>query len=669
MTSSPATFDFSGSTTITDEGIRNHFKRDLDPWQPIAELIWNGFDAGAKSVRVITRENDMGGTISVTVIDDGEGIDFTKPMDNFRRFNDSLKRRSHSTHGSKGRGRLAFHKICANAVWNTKFRGRNAIIGIQSSSLSTISGREIPENEQNALLSPMHQGTCVELTNFINILPEQEKLIHQLQLELGWHLAFNPEKSLTLNATPICPPSHALTQSTIDAEGIEFSVELIQWGEKLNSEKSYTYLRGSEGIPLHHMPSSLNQKPGYYTSLLVSSPWLDALSGGDTQLRSTFNELSASKVWKEFSKKLSVFTQNHYQEFLARLADEQIEGFIEEGDFPDYKDIDPAYSSWRLGNTKRIVKGIILADPKLFKNGNKKQRKIIIRLLDKISVSSENSSLFEILDSVLNLDAVAMENFATQIKRAKLQNIIQTIESLQKREHAIARIAEIMRNHYRTTLETPDLQGVIESNTWLFGNQYESIGAEEDTFTKIAQNLRDTVKDIDLVEKDDLDGGATVDGANRQVDLFLVRRQKQYDSNNQPYFRCVIIEIKRPSVSLNTKHLRQVDDYATILSRHPEFNGIRTKYEIVLVGRKISESNFDIQERLNNLTDKNDPGLIGAGTPINPIKKYVKTWQTIIEEFQISHDFMLSTLKTQRDSLEIESTKDELLEALTEDVE
>ena len=131
----------------------------------------------------------------------------------------------------------------------------------------------------------------------------------------------------------------------------------------------------------------------------------------------------------------------------------------------------------------------------------------------------------------------------------------------------------------------------------------------------------------------------------------------------------MIIEIKRPSVSLNTKHLRQVDDYATILSRHPEFNGIRTKYEIVLVGRKISESNFDIQERLNNLSDKNDPGLIGAGTPINPIKKYVKTWQTIIEEFQISHDFMLSTLKTQRDSLEIESTKDELLEALTEDVE
>jgi len=669
LTLSSATFDFSGSTAITDEGIRNHFKRDLQPWQPIAELIWNGFDAGAKSVRVITRENDIGGTTSVTVVDDGEGIDFTKPMDNFRRFNDSLKKRSHSTHGSKGRGRLAFHKICTNAVWHTKFHGRNAIIGIQSSSLSTINGREIPETEQNALLSSKPQGTCVELSNFTNNLPDQPELVHQLQLELGWHLAFNPEKSLILNATPISPPAHTLTQKTMYAEGIEFSVELIQWDEKLNSEKSYTYLRGSDGIPLHHMPSSLNHKPGYHTSLLVSSPWLDVLSSGEAELRSTFNDLSASKVWKGFSKLLSAFTQNHYQKFLARLADEQIEGFIEEGDFPDYKGVDPAYSSWRLGNTKRIVKGIILADPKLFKNSNKKQRKIIIRLLDKISVSSENSSLLEILDSVLDLDSAAMENFAAQIKRTKLQNIIQTIESLQKREHAIARIAEIMRHHYKVTLETPDLQGVIESNTWLFGNQYESIGAEEDTFTKIAENLRNTVKDINLVDKDDLEDVATVDGANRQVDLFLVRRQKQYDSNNQPYFRCVIIEIKRPSVSLNTKHLRQIDDYAAILSRHPEFNGIRTKYEIVLVGRKISDSNFDIHERLNNLADRNDPGLIGAGTPTNPIKKYVKTWQTIIEEFRISHDFMLSTLKTQRDSLEIESTKEELLDSLTEGAE
>lgn len=664
MTTSSKALDFSGSTTITDDGIRNHFKKDLEPWQPIAELVWNGFDAGAKTIRIITRETELGGTASVTVLDDGDGIDFTQPLNNFRRFNDSLKKKSHSTHGSKGRGRLAFHKICASATWHTKFQSRNALISIQSSSLSNIAGREIAETEQNALLVQQQQGTCVELTNFTKNLPDQECLYAQLQLEHGWHLAFNPEKTLVLNSTTVTPPQHTLTQHTVLVDGISFCIDLIQWSQKLHSEKSYTYLRGSEGIPLHHMPSSLNHKPGYYTSLLVSSPWLDALADKDSKLRSSFEDLSSSKIWKEFSKQLSSFTQQHYQQFLARLADEQIEGYIEEGDFPDYKGIDPSYSSWRLSNTKKIVKSIIIADPKLLKNSSKKQRKIIIRLLDKISVSSENSSLLEVLESVLELDANAMDNFATQIKRTKLQNIIQTIETLQKREHAITRIAEVMRNHYRTTLETPDLQGVIESNTWLFGNQYESIGAEEDTFTKIAENLRASVKEIDNIDEDDVDEGATIDGANRQVDLFLVRRQKQYDSNNQPYFRCVIIEIKRPSVALNKKHLRQIDDYAAILARHPEFNGVRTKYEIVLVGRKISDFDFDIRERLNSFIEKNDPGLIGAGTPTNPIKKYVKTWKTITEEFEISHDFMLSTLKTQRDCLELETTQEGLIESL-----
>lgn len=661
MSSVDQSLDFSGSTTLTDEGIKNHFKKEMEPWQPLAEFVWNGFDAGAKNIHIFTRDTDMGGTASVTILDDGDGIEFTKPLNNFRRFNDSLKKKSHSTHGSKGRGRLAFHKICAKATWYTKFNSLNAKITIESSSLSSITGIQIPDLEQNALLHDRQSGTCVELTEFTKNLPPQSTLASQLQLELGWHLAFNPEKKLTLNGEKISPPEHSLTKSIIKAENIEFSVELIQWNQKLNSEKSYTYLRGSDGIPLHHMPSSLNYKPGYYTSILVSSPWFDCLAASDDSLAISFHDLTTSKAWKEFNKQLLLFTQDHYQNYLITLADQQIEEFVEEGDFPDYKEFDPSYSAWRLSNTKKIVRTIILTDPKLFKNSHKKQRKIIIRLLDKISVSNENSSLLEILESVLDLDTPAMEMFAKQIKKSKLDNIIQTIETLQKREQAIARISEIMRNHYKETLETPDLQGVIEANTWLFGNQYESIGAEEDTFTTIAENLRNAIRGINDIEDEDVEDGATVSGANRQVDLFLVRRQKQYDSHNQPYFRCVIIEIKRPSIALNKRHLRQIDDYAGILAKHHEFNGIRTKYEIVLVGRKISSTDYDISERLTNLADRNEPGLLGAG----PIKKYVKTWQTIIEEFRIANDFLLDTLQTQRDSLEKES-KEELLAALHE---
>ena len=48
-----------------------------------------------------------------------------------------------------------------------------------------------------------------------------------------------------------------------------------------------------------------------------------------------------------------------------------------------------------------------------------------------------------------------------------------------------------MDNHYESVLETPDLQKIIEANTWLFGAQYEILGAEEDSFTKIAKKLKE----------------------------------------------------------------------------------------------------------------------------------------------------------------------------------
>ncbi|HCA5981787.1 TPA: ATP-binding protein [Pseudomonas aeruginosa] len=645
--------DFSGSNTITDEGIKNHFKKDLAPWQPIAELIWNGLDANATEVSVFIRRNNMGGVESISVLDNGDGIDFTRPLDNFRRFNDSLKRKSHSMHGSKGRGRLAFHKICNRAIWFTKFKNQDAYIEVESSHLRDIKGTTIPTERQNALLTDMKSGTCVELLNIFRSIEETETLLNQLSLEFGWHLALNPEKCIKLDGQMVVPPDHTRIEKTVSVENEEFKIELLHWSQKLQSEKSYNYLLDSNGNVIFHMPSSLNHKPGYYTSLFISSAWFDAYSSEHT-LTQEIQTLTTTKVWKQVFKSIVDFAQEHYSVFLIAQADKQIKELVEQGDFPDYKELSPAYSEWRLDHLKGIVRAIIISDPKLFKNSNKRQRKIIIRLLDRLAVSNENDALLDVLESVLDLDSNAMQIFSDQIKKAKLNNIIKTIETLQKREMAIARISEIMRNHYKETLETPDLQGIIESNTWLFGNQYETIGAEEDTFTKIAERLRDRVNGINEIDIGDLDEGAILEGANRQVDLFLVRRNLQYDSLNKPYFKCVIIEIKRPSIALNKKHLRQIDEYAAILSGNPDFNGINTKYEIVLVGRKISDSDYEINSRLADLADRNEPGLIGSGK----IKRYVKTWKTITEEFGIANNFLLGILQTQRDSLENESRQE-----------
>lgn len=220
-----------------------------------------------------------------------------------------------------------------------------------------------------------------------------------------------------------------------------------------------------------------------------------------------------------------------------------------------------------------------------------------------------------------------------------------------------------MNDHYHEVLETPDLQKIIENNTWLFGSGYETLGAEEDTFTKIAKNLRDKIPQVNTISVDDLDDEvAGVAGANRQTDLFLARRIPTVDSNGQKVFRCVIIEIKRPSISLNVKHLRQLDDYANIIKKHAEFGSEKMRFELILLGRKISSSDTEIVSRMNGHIARGELGLVGDDPRM---KRFVMNWYTLLDSFELANNFLLDQLKIKRSFFEV-STKEELVAELQE---
>ncbi|WP_176243698.1 hypothetical protein [Halomonas sp. CSM-2] len=282
-------------------------------------------------------------------------------------------------------------------------------------------------------------------------------------------------------------------------------------------------------------------------------------------------------------------------------------------------------------------------------------------------MSNENDTIFDVIGEILDLSESQIEVLSDQINNSSLENIISTIEILQKRDFAVHKLREIMVKHYKKVLETPDLQGVIESNTWLFGNQYTILGAEEDDFQRVALNLRESVKGIETVDENDfepadLDAGLSIDGVRRQVDLFLARKKLNFNSRGESYYQCTIIEIKKPAIALNEKHLKQIKDYARIISEHAGFSMEKMRFEIILVGRKISERDFDINSALETAEAKNEPGLVFS-TKNDRIKGYVKTWGTIFAEFDLANHYLLEQLKIKRKSLEKKSS-DQLVEDL-----
>ena len=120
---------FKGSAAIGNSGIKKHFK-NAEPWQPLFELVWNGFDAAASFVSVTVVENDMHGVERVIVLDNGDGIEFDTLNDTFGSFNDSAKKANLSIKGEHGRGRLAFHLLCRDASWFTRYNCVDAVIDV-----------------------------------------------------------------------------------------------------------------------------------------------------------------------------------------------------------------------------------------------------------------------------------------------------------------------------------------------------------------------------------------------------------------------------------------------------------------------------------------------------------------------------------------------------------
>lgn len=632
----------------TDHSIKSQLT-GLKPEQALCEYIWNGFDANATKISVLTEINLMQGVSSITVSDNGDGIDIDDLENTLDLFLDSKKKNvsKPTTRGKKGRGRFSFIKFCDQATWNT-YDGKKAF-------KFTIDSGRLSQYEPVATTYTQSKGTAVTFLhiNGIDFNYFNDVVVPYLKNEFSWLLVSNEKLEIMINDLPLEHSSYHCVPAIETIEDSVFNLNSVIWDSKQNSEKSLIYFISSTQEIVHKELSELNLK-GFFCSAYVRSDWFDDF-GGNADLLSG-DKHTESDVFVQILAHAKSRLRQEYINFRNSAADLLIEQYLAEGVFPEMKGDNVVLNEFHREQLISTIKTIYEAEPSVFsKQLNKSQKKILIKLLDRIVQSNRLSELFDVLDGVVSLTEDDMCRISNLLQRTSLENITKTVEHIRDRLDIIQNFKSLIYQHQRFALEVPHIQKCIESNLWLFGEKYHLLTSEEDKFEQALRNLLEFHKKDNYYDKEPI----VHPDKNKEMDLFIAQKGFRVGDDDKKYFHHVVIELKRPSIKLGDKELQQIKTYKNVISNEPQFQDENSLWDFVLIGNEISDSKISAADLRSDLESNKIHGEPGLVQKTGNYRIIVKTWKQILNEFELRYNDISNRLSLKE--LEIVSaTPDQL---------
>ncbi|EBC4454744.1 hypothetical protein C2O99_14375 [Salmonella enterica] len=592
-------------TTNTGQSVLSQLE-NLAPNKALCEYVWNAFDAGAKNIYINATPNGMSGLSEISIFDDGAGIRYADLDKTFDRFLDSQKKilRTPVTRGRKGKGRFSFVKFADRARWNTyTLDGEEFSIELMSSHVNEYVVSQPKESTKDT------SGTLVTFDPIsFGIDAFEQDVIPYVQNDVSWLMLAHKDISLYINNVKIKPIDYISQVYTKSISDHSFDIKTVQWAEKPVVEKSYIYFLNASGRVVHKELSELNGKQ-FYCSAYVQSEWFDSFDINNDLISESSHSVDSDE-FKFILTYVRSCLREEYRRFKTCVADQLIGQYLAEGIFPEYSSDNVMYNEFRRAQLIETVKVIYEAEPALFsKNLNKKQKKILIKLLDRIVETNNLANLFDIFEGIIELSDAEVDKLAGVIRRSSLSNITKTISFINDRLDVLDYFRKLLEDSNKDTYEVKHIQKVIEENLWLFGEQYTLLASEEDKFDHA---LRVFLRDVKGFNEEHYDK-YTVDHPDKykEMDIFAALKGKRCDDKDNPYFHCVVIELKRPSVKLTDKEFEQIKKYKNVISSHEEFMGDNTRWDFILVGNEISDSQITTANIMDEIESNRQHGEFG----------------------------------------------------------
>lgn len=637
---------------IGTPGIRRALDK-YDPERSIAELIWNGFDAGASLVSVEYQPDALGGIQSLRIVDNGSGIARDHLAEKFKPFLYSNKvfdpDHTHfgpsAKHGKNGMGRLTFFTFASKAVWtttydagNNDFREYEIVI-----SANTLKNYEfIPEKP---VAGPA--GTSVELTGIYGLSDYSfgtvtAHLIH----EFAWFLELGSPfpRSIVVNAVPLDYKRFVGDRKNFDLDpnGTPFNVRYVRWNGRLNSEYSRYYFIGSDNRERAKKPTSFNNKgDDFYHSVYVQGSYFDHLEGvtilSDTddaqeEQPALFLGFEREETFKELIRLLADFLSHKRSPFLRKRAVTYVNELESEGAFPSFGP--DVWEQHRKRELVYVVRDLYEADPRIFSNLSNLQKQTLVRLFSLVMDSSERDNLLDVLAQVVHLSQAERASLARTLQSTTLSNIVATIKLIEDRYVAVEELKSLVHAPEFGANERDHLQTHIERHYWLFGEQYHLVTAAEPDFEEALRRFLYVLRGED--EK------VTIDHPEkkRQMDVFAVRRLHQVDRIDN-----IVLELKHPEISVGKKELNQVKDYMDVILGESQFNASNMSWDFYLVGNSYDEY---IEREMESAKMHGQQHIVFN---ISRYRIFVMKWSELTTGFELRHNFILEKLKLEREKL------------------
>lgn len=421
--------------SVTDSGIQSSGLAK-DYMEAVAEYIWNGFDAAATTVELIFDTNEIGSINSLSIRDNGSGIDASLLANTFGNFNDSIKRQtfqksSSNIKGNKGRGRFSFVAFGGKAIWETVYFDAKSNKHVEYDITISRNSKDFYEPQHQQTSASTATGTTVTITDLFDVTGfsfQADAFKSYLAREFGWFLLLNQEKEyqLKINDVPVDYSDiiiekdvHVFAIKGADGQDNIFKITFVRWKEKIGDKFYFYFLNSQQKEIFKDLTSFNNNAIGFNHSVYVESRYFDRFNAHDEQhSQNLFENNKHNNVFKTLMSKLHDIVRTKQKEFVqGEAAMKLIETYEKTGAIPEFKN--NKQDQARKAELISVVKALYCIEPRTFQGLNKEQQKLSIGLINLLLDAGKRPQIVELIGQTINLTAEETQQLLGALKKEK----------------------------------------------------------------------------------------------------------------------------------------------------------------------------------------------------------------------------------------------------------